>query len=96
MFVTEFDWGKAYSIGISKKREDGKYDKSYFKVRFKKGVGLENMTKIDIKNAWFSFDTDKNDPKKKYPYLFIAEFTSDAELPQGFEYAQVTEEDMPF
>ena len=56
VFVTEFDWGKAYSIGISKKREDGKYDKSYFKVRFKKDVVLENMTKIDIKNAWFSFD----------------------------------------
>ena len=96
VFATDYDWGKAYSIGISKKREDGKYDKSYFKVRFKKDVVLENMTKIDIQNAWFSFDVDKNDPKKKYPYLFINEFTSDTGLPQGFEYAQVTEEDMPF
>ena len=97
VFVTEFDWGKAYSVGLSKKKDDGTYDRAYFKARFKKDVSLENMTKIDIKNGWLSFDVDKNDPKKKYPYLFIGEFTSDApEVPQGFEYAQITEDELPF
>lgn len=86
VFCKDFDGRKAYSIGISKKKEDGTYDKAYFPVQFKKDVVVENMTKIDIKNAWFSFYTTKGGEKK--PYLFIGEFESDA-VPQ-----QLTEVDM--
>ena len=92
VFRKDFDDRPAYSIGISKKKEDGTYDKSNFPVQFKKDVVLDNMTKIDIKNAWFSFYASKDGTKK--PYLFIGEFTSDApEVPQGF--AQVDDDEFP-
>ena len=98
VFTKDYDWGRTYSIGISKKNEDGKYDKAYFQAKFKKGVVLENMTKIDIKNGWFSFDIPKDDPKKRYLYIFVSEFESDAvqeDVPQGF--SQVEDSDFtPF
>jgi len=72
VFAKDFDGRKAYSIGISKKKENGEYEKAYFPVQFKKDVVVENMTKIDITNAWFSFFTAKDGTKK--PYLFIGEF----------------------
>lgn len=88
IFAKDFDGRKAYSMGISTKKTDGTYDKAYFPVQFKKDVVVENMTKIDIKNSWFSFYASKDDPKKKTVYLFIGEFESDA-VPQ-----QLTEVDM--
>ena len=97
VFRKDFDDRPAYSIGISRKKDDGSYEKAYFPVQFKKDVIVENMTKIDIKNSWFSFYASKDDPKKKTVFLFIGEFTPDApEVPQGFEYAQITEDDIPF
>ena len=97
VFATTFGDRVAYSIGISRKKDDGSYEKAYFPVQFKKDVVVENMTKIDIKNAWFSFYASKDDPKKKTVYLFIGEFTSEQkDIPQGFEYAQIDSSDIPF
>jgi len=96
VFATTFGDRTAYSIGISKKKEDGSYEKTYFPVQFKKDVVLENMTKIDIKNGWFGFYASKDDPKKKTVYLFVGEFTTESQLPSGMEYAQITDDDVPF
>ena len=40
----------SYSIGISKKTENG-YENGYMPVRFRKGIELANMTRIKIKDA---------------------------------------------
>lgn len=60
-----------YSIGLSKKNQDGSYENGYMVVRFKKDVTLENKTKIKIKNAWLDFYKVEN---KTNPYIFINEF----------------------
>lgn len=66
-------YGASYSIGISKKLQDGKYENGYMPVRFKKDTELENKTQIYIKDAWLSFNLKD---KKTYPFIFINEFTT--------------------
>lgn len=61
-----------YSLGVSSKNQDGGYDNSYFPCRFKKGVTIENKTKIKINNAFFI--TTKSGEKKS-PALMITDFT---------------------
>lgn len=62
----------SYSIGLSKKKEDGSYEKGYIPVRFRKGTELKNQTRIKIQEAWLDFF--KLD-KKTIPYIFINKFT---------------------
>lgn len=44
-----------YSVSISKKNQNGEYEKAYFPIQFNKGVELEDRTLIKIKTAWLSF-----------------------------------------
>lgn len=60
-----------YCIGLSKKTKDGKYEKGYIPVYFKKDVVLANQTKIKIKTAWLDFFKVE---KKTIPYIFIKEY----------------------
>ena len=64
-------YGPSYSIGLSKKTQDDKVEYGFFPCRFRKGVELQNKTKIKIRNAFISFNK-KND--KTYPYIFINSF----------------------
>ena len=41
-----------YAIGVSSKDKDGEWVNSSIDVMFKKGIDLENKTKIFIKNAF--------------------------------------------
>ncbi len=75
IFRRDNDYGSFYSIGLSKKLEDGSYENGYFDVRFKKGVSLENKTKINIKEAWLTFYKKSDDEyTKTVPYIFINDF----------------------
>lgn len=78
IFRKEYEDKVSYSIGLSKKREDGSYENGYIPVRFRKGIELKDKAKIKIKEAWLDFY--KID-KKTIPYIFINnfEFPSDAE-----------------
>lgn len=74
IFKKEFDGKTNYSMGMSKKKQDGTYENGYIKVQFKKGSEPnEDKTKIYIKNAWLSFNLFEN---KTYPYVFINEYTT--------------------
>jgi len=44
-----------YTTSISNKKEDGSYENAYLQVQFRKGVELENKTKINIKDAFLTF-----------------------------------------
>lgn len=44
-----------YSTGISNKLLDGTYQNAYIQVQFKKGIELENKTRINIKDGFLSF-----------------------------------------
>ena len=54
VMVFKNDKGK-YSVGISKKNQNGEYEKAYFPIQFNKGVELADKTLIKIKRAWLSF-----------------------------------------
>lgn len=74
VFVNEHNGKKSYSIGISKKLQDGSYENGFLPAQFKKDVTLNNKTKIDIKKAWLSFykTTEGN---RTVPFIFINDFT---------------------
>lgn len=73
-FVNAFDnqYGKRYSITLSKKNTDGKWENGYISAQFKKDVDLNSGTKINIKNAWLTFY--KNKDNKYVPYVFVNDF----------------------
>lgn len=71
IFKSEYNDKPIYRIGLSKKDKNGNYIKGYMNVNFKKGVELDNMTKIKIKSAWLDFY--KVDIKT-VPVIFISEF----------------------
>lgn len=60
-----------YSLGLSKKKQDGTYENGFINCRFKKDVQLENKTKILIKEAWIDFYVKD---RITYPYIFINKF----------------------
>ena len=106
IFKNEYNGKVFYSIGISKKNQDGKYENGYINIRFKKDVELDNQTKIKIKKAWIDF---YNKDRKTFPYIFISEFdvirmgdknpyeelNVKTESNIG-EQIQITDEDLPF
>ena len=104
IFKNVNDYGTFYKVGLSKKDVNGNYINGYKDIRFKKGVELEDKTKIYIKKAWLDFYIKD---KKTIDYIFCSEFEkieetieaarkplanmSDSEIIQG-----VMNEDDPF
>lgn len=82
VFKNEYNGKVFYSIGISKKNQDGKYENGYINVRFKKDVELDNQTKIKIKKAWIDFYCKD---RKTFPYIFVSEFDPVEEKKDVFE-----------
>ena len=72
IFRNEKDGKAYYSIGLSKKNQDGKYTSGYITCRFPKDANIENKTKIKILNAWLDFWVD--DKKITHPYIFINKY----------------------
>lgn len=72
IFRNEKDGKVFYSIGLSKKNQDGKYTSGYITCRFPKDANIENKTKIKILNAWLDFWVD--DKKITHPYIFINKY----------------------
>jgi hypothetical protein len=66
-----------YSTTISKKNQDGEYERMYVSVQLPKNIELENKTVIEITNGFLSFYNTKDGlPKIK---IIIREFTTDEE-----------------
>ena len=72
IFRNEKDGKVFYSIGLSKKNQDGKYTSGYMPCRFPKEANIPNKTKIKILNAWLDFWVD--DKKITHPYIFINKY----------------------
>ena len=86
-----------YTLGISNKDKDGKYHNSYLTCRFKKGVVVENQTKIKITNSFFSTLTSQG---KNYPYVMIIDFEnldSGTNSEDGFiDMSNIKDDELPF
>lgn len=76
VFRYEHNGKVAYSIGASKKKQDGEFEDAYKPVRFRKGVDLKNKTEIIIKEGWedFSNYTNAEGKTKTIWYFFINKF----------------------
>lgn len=81
IFRKDYNDRPSYSLGLSKKDKDGNYVNGYMNVNFKKGVDLQNKTKIKIKEAWLGFNAKDG---KTYPYIFINDFNV-VEEPDAFK-----------
>lgn len=46
---------RGYSTTISNKKEDGTYENMFITVNFRKGIELENKTKINILDSFLTF-----------------------------------------
>jgi len=101
IFRFDGEYGTTYSVGLSKKKQDGSYEKGYMPCRFKKEVDIPNQTKLFIKSAWLSFNLKD---KKTYPYIFINEYKlldeainpPKEEKSVKLEDIEITDEDLPF
>lgn len=71
IFRNDNDFGTFYKVGLVKKDTDGKYINGYKDCRFRKGVEIEDKTKIYIKKAWIDFYIKDN---KTIDYIFISEY----------------------
>jgi len=92
IFRKDFDNRPAYSIGISKKKEDGTWANVYIPVSFRRGVEVGNRTKVDIKDAWPSCYEGKNGTVLT---IFVNDFDTEAsDIPSGFSVCD--DDELPF
>lgn len=74
IFRNEF----GYSTSISKKNQNGEYEKMYLSVQLPRGVELENRTKINITKGFLSFYKNKQGlPQVK---IVVMEYKTDEEV----------------
>lgn len=84
-----------YSTGISNKLQDGTYENSYIGVQFKKGVELENKTRITIDDAFLSFY--KNQEGKPIFKIVVLDFTQYGDVKEEeFATSQAADSSLPF
>lgn len=96
IFKRENEYGSFYSMGISKKLEDGSYENGYIDVRFRKDIELDNMTKINIKESWLTFYLkDDGEHKTTKPYIFINDFEI-VEENNSSDESIIDDDDLPF
>lgn len=105
------DGKEFYSIGLSKKKQDGSWETGFISCRFPKEAKIENKTRILIKRGWVDFYVKD---RITYPFIFVnlyeevqeptPEDTKVEPLPQNVktEYdiedsaIQIKDEDLPF
>lgn len=94
-----------YSFQVSKKNQDGSYDKAYFPIQFNKDIELENKTLIKIKNAWLSFYNWEYEEKKGTTFFIkCSEFEeiekqeklSNETFKEFGETIEISQEELPF
>lgn len=84
-----FSNDKSFSTSISNKKEDGTYDNMFIAVNFRKGVSVENKSKINVTNGFLSFYKTKDGLAK--PKIVIMEFEG-----QNSNNEVTEEDDLPF
>lgn len=85
-----------YSIGVSSKTPEGDWIKGYVPCKFKKGVEVENMTKILIKNSFYSVSKGE---KYNFVSIMITDFEVIEEEKSSDDFMNIPsgiEEELPF
>lgn len=66
--------GNGYYTTTSNKQEDGTFDKNFITLGFRKGIELENFTKINIKDGFlthYSFEDENGETQKKFKIMVM-------------------------
>lgn len=74
IFRNEF----GFSTSISRKNQNGEYERMYISVQLPKGIELENKTKINITKGFLSFY--KNKQGLSQVKIVVMEYKTDEEL----------------
>lgn len=83
-----------YSIGVSSKDKDDEWIRAYVPCKFKNGVELENMTKITIKNAFYTVSRGE---KYNFVSIMITDFeVVDGEKDKFMDIPPGIDEELPF
>ncbi len=86
---------KGYSTSISSKKEDGSYENMFIAVNFKKGVEVENKTKINITNGFLSFYKTKDGLAKPKIVVMEYEIANDTTT-QATDFELDSQDQLPF
>lgn len=80
VFKREYQGREYYSLGLSKKDRNNNYINGYMACEFRKGVHLDDKTKIYLKNAFITFYLKD---KTTVPYAKILDFETVEETIQN-------------
>lgn len=88
---------QGYSTTVSNKNQDGTYNNMYISVNFKKGIIIENKTKIDIIDGFLSFFKTKNGLSKPKIVVMDFEIKGKAETKQeDMNEYEIPQDELPF
>lgn len=73
IYKKEYEGKTYYRAGLSRKKQDGSYEKGYIDVKLPKDVELDNQTKINITKGFLSFYKTKD--KKDVFYIVVQEYS---------------------
>lgn len=97
VFRKDYNGKALYSVGLSKKDVDGNRIYGYIAAKFRKGIELDDKTRIIVKNGWLDFYKKGN---ITVPQIMITEFEVAKPVPQNAApsqaYFEAIDEDMPF
>ena len=93
IFKNEFNGRTSYCTTISKKKEDGTYDKVYVPVTFKKG--METDGDIDVTKGFHDMYIDKNG-LGKIKFVILEYIKEENWQPESPVMAGDFENDLPF
>lgn len=87
-----------YKMGLSNKDQNGNYINGYIPVQFRRGIELENKTKIYLKKAWLTFYLKKEnvngvDKNITVPYVFVSEFEKVEEVIEHSKEKDIVKEE---
>lgn len=89
-----FSSEKGYSTSISKKDQNGQYERMYITVQLPKEDTLENKTQIDVKEGFLSFYKTKDGlPRLK---LVIMKYDIEKKIEKKEEEYTIDSADLPF
>ena len=77
VFRKDIENKQYYSIGLSRTNKDGLFINGYIPAYFRKGVSLDNKTRIRIKDAWLDFYLKDGETKLN---IFVNDFEKVEEL----------------
>lgn len=87
VFRQDNQYGTHYSIGLSRKDQDGKYCNAYIPARFKNSE-LQDKTKIYIKNAFLTFYLKQD--KTPVFYIMVMDYETTDETIEKFKSESIT------